>query len=310
MERLSQELIETQAVLQRTNPSLVQMMEDNVEQSQLDNISDPRVPMGNSIKDPMSIHFVFSASSVSEEEKAAFSERITNDLDVRGLDMGGDISTRQKRLKDNMIMEWVFREIQKSLAHGEKLKKGNAIFVIMDAAPCVLHGENRMGLKMLTMLLIEGLSNARDHKLYPNIRSEKTRRELFIKKVEEHINTSILGCPGNPAQWQCTTEDNGKKIGTISLDNNRTRKIVENFEGLIDMCVPECDSRNRDWKYCLSHYVPAMKMLRRKPEFTNAEILDFQRQADLFFQRSVLLTSGLVKPTTSIFWAVAILRSI
>ena len=56
------------------------------------------------------------------------------------------------------------------------------------------------------------------------------------------------------------------------------------------MCIPECDSRHRDWKYCLAHYVPAMKMLRRKPEFTNVEILDFQRQADLFFQRWVLLT--------------------
>jgi len=36
-----------------------------------------------------------------------------------------------------------------------------AVFAVMNCIPCILHCENRVGLKILSMLLIEGISNAK-----------------------------------------------------------------------------------------------------------------------------------------------------
>jgi hypothetical protein len=37
---------------------------------------------------------------------------------------------------------------------------GEALFLVMQAVPCILHCENRVCLKILTMILVEGYSNA------------------------------------------------------------------------------------------------------------------------------------------------------
>jgi hypothetical protein len=49
------------------------------------------------------------------------------------------------------------RQHWKKLQHCSKLEA--SIILLLHKIPCILHGENRVGLKLLTMLLREGFSN-------------------------------------------------------------------------------------------------------------------------------------------------------
>ena len=59
------------------------------------------------------------------------------------------------------------------------------------------------GLKILTMLLISGLSNARKHLLYHDESAESKRIECFFTDVESILNTKIIGDDMSPSQRQC-----------------------------------------------------------------------------------------------------------
>jgi hypothetical protein len=99
------------------------------------------------------------------------------------------------------------------------------------------------------MVISEGFSNAEaGHILRDAGNSKKNRIEAFIKALEKIINTKILGDEMDPLQWECPTEDNGQSIGSITLDNNRARKIVSNAEELVELSVP--DSAKRTASVC------------------------------------------------------------
>jgi hypothetical protein len=250
----------------------------------------PRVPVGNSRTDPTSIHFLFSAQDVSEQEGQAYADDLINDLALRDLRCDGSIPDLQKRLKESLIKEWKYLEFKRGKEHGEKLRK--AIFMIMENTPCILHSETRVGIAILFRLLSEGLENAHHQRTYKNLTGEKQRRMKFVEDVEVYINTHILGGEFNPAQFTCPIEDDYKKIGTICLCNNRVRKLVNGISGLLDYCV--CDaSRKAEWSTCIDdNYSLAMRLLRKKRDLTEAEICQFQKYIDLFFQSWVNLHEG------------------
>ena len=80
-----------------------------------------------------------------------------------------------------------------------------------------------------------------------------------------------------------------KKVETICLDNNRTRLIISNLTGLIDLSVKDESRRNKWERSIVQDYCAAMVMARRKEDFTPQVVLDFQLWVDLFFQTWVEL---------------------
>ena len=58
------------------------------------------------------------------------------------------------------------------------------MIIIEQAIPCILHMENRVGEKILKLLLIEGMIK-RD--------SDKKEQKNMIREVNKIINTKILG---------------------------------------------------------------------------------------------------------------------
>jgi hypothetical protein len=92
---------------------------------------------------------------------------------------------------------------------------------------------------------------------------KKKRIEAFISRLEKIINTKILGDELDPLQWECPTEDDGKSIASITLDNNRARKIVANAEELIDLCAPESD-RKEQLLFAIRKFNAATGIMRQK----------------------------------------------
>jgi hypothetical protein len=148
----------------------------------------------------------------------------------------------------------------------------------------------RYGVKLLSVLLTDGLNNAKTNKILSEHAGTGKRIDKFLEGVELIVNTGMLGTVRDPAQWSVPTKNDTTKadteIGAISMDNGRTVTIVESLELLIDYCVPERvdEKLNKQWKTCLPHYRNAMEKIRQKTDFTDADICQFQEQFDLFFQ--------------------------
>lgn len=157
------------------------------------------------------------------------------------------------------------------------------MFLLIQAIPCILHLENRIGIKILTMLFIEGLSNAKKGQLYPEVHAEGPRVEMFFQRVAAIINKQVLGTADNSAEWQCATDDKMKEIGTITMDNMQTRRIMGQLELLVEECiVVEVDKTK--WLACIPKFRDGMIKLRSREDFDDAAIFSFQKDMDEFFQ--------------------------
>jgi hypothetical protein len=86
----------------------------------------------------------------------------------------------------------------------------------------------------------------------------------------------------------CPYDAKKKELGPITMDNVRTRRVVDGFDIIIDLCVIDED-RKSWWSVALNNYRIAMVLLRKRDDFTNPEIASYQHHADLFFQAWIRL---------------------
>ena len=66
---------------------------------------------------------------------------------------------------------------------------------MLQMTPCMLHMETRVGLKIVTLILQDGLRNAKDSLLpyTQHVRSEYQIEQIYKKSIEGLFNTKILG---------------------------------------------------------------------------------------------------------------------
>ena len=260
--------------------SLVDDMETLVAESELRSDEDPRAPMGNSPSDIESIHFDFEKATQSQRNM--YSTKVTHDLLLRQLEVSGNLSVRRSRLQTSMIMEWTYRCLSKGISHGNK-RKEKAMLLLINTVPCILHLENRVGLKILTMLLMEGCANVKKQAIFTEFESIDARMKAFLSAIETYSNTVVLGSEDNPSQWACPYDAKEQEIGTICLDNNRTRAIVQQLDPLIDICIDDPE-RKEEWKQSVKFHCNALELLRKKDDLSDDEIAQFQGNVDDFFQ--------------------------
>ena len=65
----------------------------------------------------------------------------------------GTFAERRTRLRDALEAEWQFDFLDDILS---SVDSEHAFCKVEDAIPCILHGENRMGEKVFTVMLLEG----------------------------------------------------------------------------------------------------------------------------------------------------------
>jgi hypothetical protein len=90
--------------------------------------------------------------------------------------------------------------------------------------PCILHLENWIGEKIITMILRKGLDP------YSN------RKEDYISQMQQILWTQVLGTEESPSQWRLYTEKDRDGIITIepiSVRNNLSRCIINDIEKII-----------------------------------------------------------------------------
>ena len=244
--------------------------------------ADLEQPLVSSTTNASSIHFL----PQNAIEMRLFSQLLSDELMLRSLETGGSVETRRDRLRDSLKRESTIVRLTKEIAHGDA--KEGAYFLLMNTLPCILHMENRNGIKLLTMIIIEGLSNAKKKLIYSDVNAEGVRVSRFVSDLEDLINTSILGTPDDPCQWICPFDPKKKEVGPITMDNVRTRRVVDSLDVLVDFCVTDPE-RQLLWTTALNNYQIAMVLVRKREDFTNAEISTYQGHADRFFQAWIRL---------------------
>ena len=245
------------------------------------------VPKKTSASNPRSIHFIPS----SLQEKAKFSNRLTRELLMRGLPGLDDMTMRRERLRDALRRERYLRKLKTQIEHGTADE--NALFLVMQSIPCILHCANRVNLKIFSMLLEDGLAYAKKGMILSEFNAEGRRIDEFLLGVATIVNTTILGTVGSPSQWQVPTNDSAKlltEIGPICMVNDKSVKVVDCLEQLIHFCIPPTAVDNKGlnrydtWLKCIPHYRSAMMRLRQHQDFTDSDIEAFQKDFDLFNQ--------------------------
>ena len=101
----------------------------------------------------------------------------------------------QLHLKDEEEMEELIELM------GKETNRVDVMERIMQYVPCIMHAKNRIGIKILDTLLIEGLSNDQGGFLEGN--ADETigaREKSYIKDIKAVLNRDILGSEGNLAQ--------------------------------------------------------------------------------------------------------------
>jgi hypothetical protein len=142
--------------------------------------------------------------------------------------------------------------------------------------PCILHLENRVGEKVITIILWKALDD------YHGINTE----DLF-NNINNTIRTKVLGTPESPSQWKLPTskEDNVVNIDKIQVRNNIARCFIKNINIIIDDAwEQQTFDKQQQLKDALSKYREALKILTQHSEYTNDDIELFQSLVDDFYE--------------------------
>jgi hypothetical protein len=222
--------------------ALLQVAEGWVEGIRKDSVlecttTNPNISTPQAQVDTTSIHF--NLRCARRCDKAAYTRSLIKDLKLRELDFDGAAIELQKRLLHSHIEEHKLSQLEDDLSHG-KISRSSALYVILNAIPCSLHLENRVGLKIITRVLRIGVGNAKDGQLTTcDATTENKRTSQYIELVESILCNSVLGSPGRPVSYQLPFDDKNKTIGTITLDNMKTRDVISDLLLIVQVSIPE-----------------------------------------------------------------------
>ncbi len=209
----------------------------------------------------------------SSERRKFNSEYVNRDLLSLNMSLLGSLEERRERLRTILYQFHVMTDLEQTI-HGVDFS--GAYILLRQAIPCILHCENRIGEKLLKLLLIDGFNHHNG--------SKKEQKE-FIKGFEKLANSEVLGTMWRHSNWRvgvATDKDNNLKIGDQPMPNRNARKFVDNFEKLTEFCIHDLEIRAQ-WDAMIVPYRKAICLARQKEDFTDEEIDLFQDLCDDFF---------------------------
>ena len=125
--------------------------------------------------------------------------------------------------------------------------------------------------------------DASSNEIVPLCNTIDNRIERFFQRIADIVNNQVLGTPENSTEWACATDDKKKEIGTITMDNMRTRAIMARLELLVEECIVDEDDKDK-WLACIPKFWDGMKKLRSKEDFNSEAISAFQKDINEFYQ--------------------------
>lgn len=124
-------------------------------------------------------------------ESASYVQDIVHEMNIRNLSTS-DKTVAQMRevIRSHLTAERKMRELIEFI--DEEGNRADVMNRIMRYVPCVMHCENRCGIKINEMLLAEGLSNSQGDLITinesNNLDTINKRENAFVDKVQKYLN--------------------------------------------------------------------------------------------------------------------------
>jgi hypothetical protein len=147
--------------------------------------------------------------------------------------------------------------------------------------------EIRVGIKILSMILTEGIKNAASFQILKeevdvNRRgASKKCSKIYIEKMHKIFTEEIWGTHDKPATWNIPYNEDDQCLEAITMCNQSTREVMKKISLIIDKSIFDED-RKEKYKLCIQNYTNALNILRKKEDLTNDEIFEFQNEIDKF----------------------------
>ena len=240
---------------------------------------DPSI--ANREKDSHHIDFAWDNSALPL--RISFLQLVDTEFKMRGLDQvtleSHFIRVKIASLKKSLLDGAKVAILRKSL-HRVVDKSDKFLFPMEKAVPCILHMENRVSEKLITMCLLEGLAH----------RNAGVGAKEYFKEVEEAVNNGVLHVENG--NWKLPV--NGDTLSTVSLSNTSARMFALNIGKLFDLIFrhhePSDDRRGRFEQCVVTMYQPIMKKLRKRSNMSVLEINTLQQNIDDWYENWINLT--------------------
>ena len=161
-----------------------------------------------------------------------------------------------------MKLELQLELISQAIKRGDEGKEA-ALILILQAIPCIMHLENRVGEKLITVLLSLGAEIVHRRRRSQSLQS-------FATTIMEIVNTRVLGTVTCLKQWKLLLGQNNDSVLKVSLSNTKTRMFVSHLHILIDYLFqhPEDAEKKQVWYGLIDDYCDAMDILLMQREYT------------------------------------------
>jgi len=223
------------------------------------------------------MHIDYAIPPDDEEKLREYTQFISNECRLRSIPMNGRLADWRMALKESVAIERAihYLDLVKQWYESGRVTVP-LVEVIEILIPCILHCENRVGEKIITILLRRQL----DKFIGPKIN--------FIDAMDETFQTKILGSVTSPSHWRLkhSKDSEGQlKLEPLQVRNNTVRKMIKSIDILVEDAVGESD---HDFKTrmisAVESYKEAMNLLTTHRILTNDEIEHFQDKIDDFYE--------------------------
>lgn len=85
-----------------------------------------------------------------------------------------------------------------------------------------------------------------------------------------------------PSQWHFPLTEDGT-MWTLSMDNNRTRSVMNEIELIVQVSFTESDTKKLKLLRCFPQYRAALTILRKATDYTDNNVDNFQEHVDARF---------------------------
>lgn len=155
-----------------------------------------------------------------------------------------------------------------------------------DAVTCILHMEIRVCEMLVGMIAQHGMSEAiRD---VVGGQAVLTAQKEYLWALNETIQTEILQTKNRRSGWKIRlAEKDGDQetaaIKKLSVKKSQAKNLIGKARILLEACFPGNQNKVSSLSAALEHYNSALLILKKREDYTNEEIDDFQNHIDKWY---------------------------
>ncbi len=150
------------------------------------------------------IDFCTTDENVDDQDLIFFNSLVTEELNLRRLPINGNLMTRRNRLMPYLMLEQKLALLKEGISRTSEGKE-SALILIKQAIPCIMHLENRVGEKLITILLHLGATKFQNERHVVSLND-------YMQRIQNIVQRQILGSFLRPKQWRFPTRNEGKEV--------------------------------------------------------------------------------------------------